>query len=204
MVNHQNEIHSAAEKLKNLQFDYWNQYVFSWKWNLLLAILIVSWFIIVLLLRYQRVKRMEYMIFTLLVAFFSSYFDQLGVGYGLFSYPIKLVPSFSTFLPGSLGAFPAIHLMLFHYYNNHVIRFYVGVILFAATISFVVQPLLVLWNIYSINRWHYTASFLTTVFIAASARYITNKLTERSPTENTTGKIKIMEINMRWFRQKAR
>ncbi|AEI39681.1 hypothetical protein [Paenibacillus mucilaginosus] len=204
--NLQSEIKTVSEELKNLHIDYWNQYAFSWEWYLLLAILIVPWLIVALLLCKQRVKKSEYVIFTLLVAFLASLLDQFGLGFYLFLYPIKIIPAFHTFLPGSLGVLPAVFLLLFHYYYTNPMRFFAGVMLFAVATSFIAQPLLVYWNMYVINRWHYTASFVTIVFIAASARYLTNKFTITSPPEkkNTSTKIIKIEISKRWFRQKAR
>ncbi|AFC28410.1 hypothetical protein PM3016_1485 [Paenibacillus mucilaginosus 3016] len=204
--NLQSELQTVSEKLKNLHTDYWNQYIFSWEWYLLLGILIVPWLIVVLLFRHQRLKKAEYAIFTLLVSFLASLLDQLGLGFNLFLYPIKIIPAFHTFLPGSLSVFPTVLLLLFHYYYTNSMKFFAGVMFFAAATSFIAQPLLVYWDMYEINRWHYTASFVTTVFIAAAARYLTNKITITSPLKKkpSSSKIKKIKISMRWFKQKAR
>lgn len=178
------EVFKTADKLKSLYLENWQNHLTSWKFWLLVFLLIVPWIIFVFIV--NKKKLLEIGFFGLAICILSSFLDQLGVSFVLWGYPIKVVPAIPTFTPASFSILPVVFMLLYQYFNDHSKRFYVGAILFSAAMAFITQPLLSKYGFYVAYRWSYAASFLTSVIIVVIARAFTNCIIALNKKHNQT------------------
>lgn len=140
-------------------------FLFSWQWWIALVMIIVPWVI----WGFVRNKESSARIFSagLLMMVLSEILDTVGVSFGRWAYPVKVIPVATINFSFRLSVLPVL-LMLFLQYKPQVNPF-VKAILFGGLGAYVGIPFLNLIDLYKKIDWAYTYSFLIlTVFYLLS------------------------------------
>ncbi|WP_134702046.1 CBO0543 family protein [Ammoniphilus sp. YIM 78166] len=107
------------------------------------------------------------------VMLISSYFDFLGISYGLWDYHAKIAPHFPTFIPWDLSLMP-VTIMTFIQLKPTVSPIWKG-LLFSGITAFVIEPILVWVDYYYIIKWEYMYSFPIYFLIYLSANWLSKR-----------------------------
>ncbi|MBM6617831.1 CBO0543 family protein [Bacillus suaedaesalsae] len=168
MDKHANETQEIAKQA----IDLWqHEVVFSWRWWLGVIITIFTW---LFWIKYHN-KESRYRL--LLAGFFvttvSISFDALGVQLGLWSYRYEVFPTIPAYLPYDLALMPVVIMSMIQYkpYYSPFKKSFI----FGFLTAFVGEPLIVLTDIYKIEKWHFANSIPIYIFIYLIAHWLTTR-----------------------------
>lgn len=163
------EIIQLQEMASPLLTQNWlGQDLWSLQWWLLLATLIIPWFIWFRLADRRRI--FELLTFGLMAVIITTYVDALGVNFGLFLFPFKLIPA-AVLSPISVGFIPVVFMLVYHYSPNWI-SFLVNSTLVFAAAAFLLEPLAKYLGMYEMLEWNYLYSFLVYLGTAVVLRAI--------------------------------
>jgi len=138
--------HSAVEIYKE-------HILFTWRWWLVLALATVPW---ILWFRYRpKTGWGPLLLAGSAVHIIAAFLDSMGVAYGLWSYPIIVLPYLHTYyIPWDFTVLPVLTMFMLQYKKNT--PSYIKGIIFSIFCSYVAEPLLVWMKIYTPIKWeHY-------------------------------------------------
>jgi hypothetical protein len=137
-------------------FEYWKENTL-YHWDFWVSLL----FIIVPIIFWAKFRKKESSNRLLFVGFFviiiTSYFDFLGVQYGLWYYSGKVIPSIPSFLPWDWVIFP-IFIMTLIQVKPSLSPIIKG-LFFASVSCFIGEPLFLWFGLYVMEKWHIYYSF---------------------------------------------
>jgi len=160
-------------------FKVWmEEIVFTWRWWVEIAIMIISW---IYFWYFLRKKPDTYRLvcagfFTMMV---STYFDTVGMALRLWGYPSKEIPLIPPYITWDLSAIPIITMMFLHYKPkiNPVLKS----IVLSLSGSFILQPIAQLLGLYSPYHWKHWYSVPMVIMIYLGANYFYNIFSFRNP-----------------------
>lgn len=142
-----------------------NAFLFTWQWWIALAMTIVPWIIWGIFRNRESSTR----IFSagLLVMVLSEILDTIGVSFGRWAYPVKIIPVATLNFPFRLCTLP-VFVMLLLQFKPHF-NPYIKAVFFGGIGAYVAMPLLTMIDLYKKIDWAYTYSFfiLTSIYLLA-------------------------------------
>ncbi len=129
--------------------------LFTWRWWVEVFLSIAPW---VLWFKYRKKgsgSRLLYAgLFAMLIA---SWFDVLGLLFGIWSYYYPVVPFSPAFAPWDFSLLPVITMFFLQYKPQ--ISAWLKALIYGGIASFMVQPLFVWMGYYNPKDWHHYYSF---------------------------------------------
>lgn len=132
-----------------------NAFLFTWQWWVALAMMIVPWFIWMIL----RDRKNSARIFSagLLVMVISEIMDAIGVSFGKWAYPVKVIPVATVSFSFRLSVLPVFVMLLLQYKPR--LNPYLKAIFFGGVSAYVGLPLMSILDLYKKMDWSLTYSF---------------------------------------------
>lgn len=176
-----NEVQEALQLATEKSYNHWVHHdLFTWKWWMLLAALIVPWVIWCKIADRRRFS--EQFQLGLLWIVVSVGLDVSGVNLNLWSYPDRLVWFFPPLIPADLATIPVAYMIAFQFFRGWK-SYAIANLVLAACFSFVIEPLFIRLGILEMKHWTHWYSFLLFsligIFIRRFVLYINSK-TERA------------------------
>ncbi|KGM44997.1 hypothetical protein P9D43_03225 [Neobacillus niacini] len=133
-----------------------NAFLFTWQWWAALAMIVVPWMIWGIVRNRESTARL----FSagLLVMVLSEILDTVGVSFGMWAYPVKVVPVATINFSFRLSVLPVFVMLLLQYKPN--INPYLKAVFFGVLGAYVGIPALAKFDLYKKIDWSYTYSFL--------------------------------------------
>lgn len=151
------------EEQKN---DWLNNDFLSLRWWVLVAALILPWFLFFLLVDRRRFK--EILLYGLITSQIAILLDELGSQLGLWTYPVEVIPFLPRLTTVNYTMVPVIFMLLYQYFPGWK-SFITADIVLTLIFSFIAEPILVATKLYVLFSWRFIYSvpvyFLTLVFI---------------------------------------
>jgi hypothetical protein len=151
------QITGMRETLFNTYLQYWIEkefLTFNWWFLFLLLFSIpIVWWILV-----DRRRMFEILTYGLLVAAIATFIDTLFMSMVLFGYKSRLLPILPPMLP-YLSILPFIYMLMYQIFTKLRSLAIANVVL-GIGLAFVVEPILIWMNIYSLNNWTHIQSLL--------------------------------------------
>lgn len=134
----------------------WLKYTFlTWQWWFGVCLTIIPWVLWLILRRKESTNRL---LFTgLFVILISSWFDIIGILFGLWSYYYNVVPFSPAFIPWDFTLLPVTIMFLLQIKPK--ISPIIKAIVLSVVSSFIVEPFLVWIGVYNPKHWKYIYSF---------------------------------------------
>lgn len=168
--NHLTSLH-VDEWLKN---DVWTA-----RWWLLLALLIVA--IVIWFIALDRSRLKEVCLFTALAFIVVLGLNEYGEELILWDYPTDIIAIFPPLSSINLLVLPLAYSLAYQHFRT-TRSYIVSVLIVTVVICFMLEPLFAWGDLYHLLRWHYAYSYPLFVAAAILLRYITQKagrLTEK-------------------------
>lgn len=165
------DIRDVRESLERISTSDWLQHSWgSWQWWLLLFSAIAPW--IIWWIFFDRKRGKELLILGLAFSIVAIFLDNLGTFYGLWGYPIKLVPLTVQFIPGDCAVFPVTFMFMNQFAKNRR-SFIIIAIVAAAVFSYMIEPIFKAADMYRPHHpRNYSWSFIGFVLVFISVRSI--------------------------------
>lgn len=142
-----------------------NAFLFTWQWWVSLAMIVIPWVIWGIFRNRESSAR----IFSagLLVMVLSEILDTVGVSFGKWAYPVKLVPVATINFSFRLSVLPVFVMLLLQYKPSF--NPYLKAVIFGGLSAYVGIPVLGMIDLYKKIDWAYTYSFfiLTSFYLIA-------------------------------------
>jgi hypothetical protein len=147
-------------------------FLFTWQWWLALAMIVVPWILWLLLRNRQSSARL--FAAGLLVMVLSEILDTVGVSFGKWSYPVKVVPLATLNFSYRLSVLPVFVMFLLQYKPQ--MNPFIKAIFFSVLGAYVGMPILAKIDLYKKIDWAFTYSFfiLTSFYLLAHWFYQLN------------------------------
>ena len=136
--------------------DNWVKYTFlTWQWWFGLSLAIIPWTTWIIFRKKESTDRL--LLAGFLVIIISSWFDLIGILFGLWSYHYNVIPVSPSFAPWDFTLLPVSIMFLLQIKPqiNPIIK---G-IMFAAFSSFIIEPFFVWIGLYNPKHWEHIYSF---------------------------------------------
>lgn len=138
-----------------------NAFFLTWQWWLALAMIVVPW-TIWLLFRNRR-SSARLLSTGLLIMVLSEILDTLGVSFGKWAYPVKVVPVATLNFSYRLSVLPVFLMLLLQFKPNY--NPFIKAVFFGGLGAYVGMPILAMIDLYKKIDWAFTYSFvILTVF----------------------------------------
>ncbi len=164
------QINEAHSLYLQLSYDFWVQYsLYTWKWWLLLVFLIAPWYLWWRLVDKKRLLEIwcyGVMTFVLVIAA-----DAIGVAYGCWHYPIRLVPKFPHLLPVDTTVLPILYMLVYQCCPRWK-AFILANVVMAAALAFIAEPITAWLGYYETLTWKYYYSFPLYILLATILKLI--------------------------------
>jgi len=145
-------IHQADRLMTTL----WLKYVlYGWRWWAGALMAVVPWLFWIRFRKKASTDRLLYVAFFVIII--SSWFDVLGILFGLWSYYYPLVPFSPAFAPWDFSLLPVITMVFLQYKPE--INPYVKSVVYSVIGSFIAQPILAWMGYYNAKLWPHYYSF---------------------------------------------
>ncbi len=167
-------VRDLETELANHRRLYWVKIGFrSYQWWLLSALTILA--IIVWLILVDRTRLIELSFFGAVIAILSTTMDEYGYEYRLWSYNFHLLPQLPHISWVYYFMMPIIYMLVYQYFNDW--RSYsVAMVVVAAILAFVFEPLLIRMHIYVPLKWRHIYSFPIYFAIGVATKALVIKL----------------------------
>lgn len=170
--------------LSAMHLDAWlKDDVFTFRWWLLLSLIIISLVLWWLMLDKSRLK--ELLLFTALGVILSLGLHEYGEELIFWDYPTDIIPFFPPLSSIDLLILPLSYSLAYQYWGKR--RPYIkAVLIITAIVCFMIEPLLARIGLYQLLNWQYYYSYPLFLALALSLRYITMlliRLTEKGRRE---------------------
>jgi len=163
------------EQLANLHKDFyelWAKNVFlSWRWFIGIGLIFLPWIVWLIIRKKQSTDRLLHAGFSVMLM--ASFLDIIGIAAGLWTYPYNVFPLMPEFIPFDISALPVATMVFIQLFPK--IKPIYKAIVYAATGSFIFQPLMKWVNLYDNLQWQHYYSFPILIGIYMVANYVANK-----------------------------
>ncbi len=152
------DVQELIKKLNTIDTAGWlRDELFTWQWWVLVAFLVVPWFIWFLLVDRKRI--VEILLFGMITAVIVITLDVIGHAVGFWGYPIELFPADPGGLSFDLGMITVAFMLLYQYFIPW--RTYLPALLaMAVGFAFIGEPFASWLNLYHLLEWKYRYSFV--------------------------------------------
>lgn len=171
------QIQEMQKQAIELQIYSWtHNEVFSFQWWLLMALLIVPWFIWWKLVDKKRL--LEILLFGFLVITVATTLDEFGCQLNLWEYPYDIEPLFPRLIPVNFTALPVIFMLVYQYFPEWKSFIRANVIM-AVVLSFIAENILKWAKIYVLLKWESYYSLPIYIMIGISLRWLLGVLLKK-------------------------
>jgi hypothetical protein len=108
----------------------------------------------------DRSRLFEILSFGLFWAAMATWLDLLGTTYNMWSYPFKLNDHTTTLLPADVSVIPVMYMLLYQFSSTWK-AYVLGSILIAVILSFIFEPLFILFQMFELKTWSHTKSLVS-------------------------------------------
>lgn len=173
-------------------------FIYRWNWYVACAMIIVPWIVWAIFRKKDSSARLICAGFFVMI--FSAVLDTLGIEFGLWAYPVKVIPSPTLSFSYRLSMLPVLAMFFIQIKPN--VSPYLKAILYGAISAYVGLPLLSMVDLYKKINWAYTYSFfiLTTMYLIAN--WLT-QLDSFNRIEHTNERSQV-SFDLPFFRKKQR
>jgi hypothetical protein len=147
--------------------------LFTPVWWLMLIMFIMSWYIWWKLVYKNRLH--EIIIYGLMVIIGATILDIFGTEFVLWGYPNMLIPTAPPLFFVDICILPIIYMLVYQYFTRWK-SFLTAMIITAAIISFIGEPIAVWLEIYELNNWNHLYSFPIYIILAIIFKWICSKI----------------------------
>ncbi len=149
--------YSLISQANSEMIDLWWKYTFlvDWQWWLGITLTIVPWVLWIIFRKKESTYRLLLAGFFALIV--SSWFDLIGILFGLWSYYHKVIPLTPAFFPWDFSLIPVTIMFLLQIKPDT--KPLIKGILFSIFTSFIAEPVFVWLDIYNPKHWEYIYSF---------------------------------------------
>ncbi len=147
----------------------------SWRWWVLVALIIVPWFVWYKLADKKRL--VELVMFGLIVMVFTITLDELGFSLSLWSYPVDVIWIFPRLTSVDYTAVPIIFMLLYQYFSTWK-SFFWALVALSTLFSFVLEPSIVYFEFYILIKWSYLYSFNIYIIMGLISRLLARILVD--------------------------
>ena len=174
MNNVFNEIYKLQIALRDISLKDWapNE-LFKWNWWVGISVFIIP--IIVCWILIDKKRILDIVLFGCLVSLITNFLDIVGHDYGLWDYPILLLPNIHHFIEVDSSALPVAYMLIYQYFPSWK-KFIIANIIMAAISAFIIEPLFVFMKLYEKPGWKYIYSFPIYIILAILCRFLMNKM----------------------------
>ena len=150
------EIITRKMQLLKLTNDYFSTYVlFTWQWWLLLFLTIIPWIIWWKLVDKKRL--VEISLFGFFIFLWVVLSDIAGVTYGLWDYPIGLVPGAGFSITADLTVFTLSHMLVYQYFPTWK-GYAIANLVYALVFAMILEPIAIHIDLYVMLKWKHIYS----------------------------------------------
>lgn len=140
-------------------------FLFTWQWWIALAMIVVPWTLWWILRNRESSARI--LSAGLLMMVLSEILDTVGVSFGRWAYPVKVIPVATINFSFRLSVLPVVMMLLFQYKPR--INPLIKAVFFGGAGAYIGMPLLSMIDLYKKIDWAYTYSFfILTIFYLIS------------------------------------
>lgn len=169
-----NELQQQTNKLNEMMMDFWkNNFLFSLKWWMLLALTIVPWFLWWKIVDKSRV--IEILLYGFFIVSISTILDVIGWNYSLWFYPYTLLGLCTPLIPIDYTLLPIFYMLAYQYFSNWK-SFSIVILILSFIFAFVWEPLAEMLNFYKPLKWNNTYSFFGFFLLGVFSRGIVLKI----------------------------
>lgn len=152
-----NRLIEIRKMSSQLSLEHWIEAeLFTWNWWLSVALLITSWIIWWKVVDKKRI--FETLGYGLFIIIFATLSDVIGSELVLWNYPTRILPIVPRLMPFDFAIAPTIFMSLYQFYPKWK-GFITASVLTSAVLSFIVEPFLILINLYELISWKFIYSF---------------------------------------------
>lgn len=169
-----NEIEQLYQHVNDMMIEEWQRnFLFTWKWWLLLILTIVPWMIWWKFIDKKRIT--EILLFGVLIIITSTFLDIIGWSFSLWFYPNILLPICTPLVPINYTLLPIGYMVIYQNYRKWK-TFVIAIILLSAFYSFVLEPASEWLNFYKQLNWKHIYSFPGYIFIGIVFKWLVEKI----------------------------
>ncbi len=173
IISHETIVALEAQ-LKQLRVEDWLHHdILHWQWYMLLAVLIIPWFIWWRLA--DRKRLIEILLLGMIVLIISSYLDAVLSDLGLWVYHFWIVPYWPRLISADFTVLPVLYMLVYQRCTNWK-SFTVTMIILAALLASAGEFFLVWTDIYDLYAWKHYYSFPIYFAVGIFARWLTQTL----------------------------
>ncbi|WP_373895183.1 CBO0543 family protein [Virgibacillus sp. CBA3643] len=166
------EFVELTQQFRDTQIKYWlSETLFTFSWWVLLVTTIgifIVWLIIL-----DKTRIFEIITYGFMVTIIALVSDGLGIVLMLWEYNHTLTP-LSIVVEIHTLQMPLIYMIIYQYFNKWK-TFLTAVTINAFVFAFILEPLLVWFQIYELQHWKHIYSFFPYIIIAVVFKYAINK-----------------------------
>lgn len=161
-----------------VKYDYINSWIILGsvsdpRWWLLFVSIFFPWLIWWKVV--DRSRLFEILSFGLFWAAMATWLDLLGTSYNMWSYPFKLNEHTTTLLPADVSVIPVMYMLLYQFSSTWK-GYAFGSIFIAVILSFIFEPLFILFQMFELITWSHTESLVSFFLLAIITKAIFNFL----------------------------
>lgn len=158
------QIIDAQNHCIQLQNQHWLKYeIFTFQFWLLIAMLILPWFVWWKLVDKKRF--FEMLIFLLLVETIVTFLDEVGCQLNLWEYRYDIEPLFPRLIPMNFTMLPLCYMFIYQYFTKWK-PYLIASTIIAALFAFVGEPIFIFLDIYQMLNWRHIYSFPIYILLA--------------------------------------
>jgi len=152
--------------------DIWIEHTFlTWRWWLGIFLAIVPWILWLIFKKKESTNRLLFVGFFVILT--SSWFDIIGILFGLWSYYYNVLPLSPSFVPWDFTLLPVTVMFLLQFKPK--IKPIIKAIVFSAFSAFISEPFFTWINMYNPKNWKYIYSFPIFIVIYLVADWLSKR-----------------------------
>lgn len=161
-----------------------DSFLFTWQWWIAVAMIVVPWTVWGIL----RNRECSARIFSagLLVMVLSEILDTVGVSFGRWAYPVKVVPVATINFSFRLSVLPVVVMLLLQYKPN--IHPFIKALIFGGFGAYVGLPTLAMIDLYKKVDWAYSYSFIILIIFYLFAHWFCHLSSFNKVNQGNTGR----------------
>lgn len=168
--------------LTQARIENWLEHGFgSWRWWLLLILLIIPWFIWYKIA--DKKKLAELVMFSLIIMVFTITLDELGFVLSLWYYPIEVIPMFPRLTSIDYTMLPIIFALLYQYFPTWK-SFFWALVALSGVFSFIAEPIIIYLGFYVLIKWAHPYSFIGYIIMGLTARLLARNIVDITRKNN--------------------
>lgn len=173
-MNPIDKIVGLRKQIFKIQYENWTKdNLFSFKWWIMLLLVVILWFVWWKLLDKKRFN--EIGLAGFIAAVLNFFINTTGIELTLWAYPTQIFGVVRTWSLFELSYITVAYMFLNQYFKEWK-KYLIAVTIFGAFASFIVQPLLIHFEIFKLYNWRNLYSFPIYFLIGVVVKSITLKI----------------------------